>query len=164
MAQVELRIFDEGLKNSPKGSLRDLCAVVMRNVNWVHYRKGEDRLDITLVVPELDTSLSYSDAAFELEVSEGSSNWPAERVVPHGLQVEGDPVAAQLDYRARLTSYLITRDCTLARVPHNIFEVTGVGTGWYQRRSGFGDRPGIANDAAAFFLLKDDLIVTGEDR
>ncbi|MEM6997711.1 MAG: hypothetical protein AAF413_02250 [Patescibacteria group bacterium] len=163
MAQVELRLFDEELKGSPRAGLRDLCAVVMRSVNWVHYKKGEDELDITLVVPELSVDLCHSDAAFELEITEGSSNWPKDLTATSGRS-DMWSVVGQLEHRAKLISYMITRDSELARAPHNIFEVTGVGTGWFQRRSGFEDRPGLTNDAAAFLLLKDDLIVTGKDR
>ena len=74
--------------------------------------------DITLVVPVLNTRLSKSDADYEVEISEGSDNWPSR--------------VANVQKRAVKLSKLL--QIGFPELYHNIFDVTGIGTGWASYR------------------------------
>ena len=136
MAQIELRFFNPSIDSEVK---RTICDVAQTTVFRVHYpddvparRTGGGGIllksgDITLAVPILDTSFSISDADYELEISEGSDNWPADA---DGEYLAGKAAAMALEQRAeRISSALAGVQQGLA---HNIFEVNGQATGWVQ--------------------------------
>lgn len=131
MAQAILRVFESKVYQA---SMEDLCETVKREVFKTHYphlvRERElsrtpllgllipELLpgDVTLVVPQLDMRFSDSDADFEVEVSEGSDNWPFSQ--------------SDVQKRAERLSGMI--EFAFPQFAHNIFEVTGNGTGWVQ--------------------------------
>lgn len=128
VAQIELRFFDPEI---PVDIKRAVATEIVKIVFSVHYpneiasraEQGALHLmpgDVTLVVPVIDTELSQSDAQFEAEITEGSSNWPQTQ--------------SELQERAdRISNVLASR---FEDVSHNIFEVNGLGTGWVQYTGG----------------------------
>ena len=133
MAQIELRFFDDTIETDKK---RQLCDFLMKEVFTVHYpslveeRTQDGKLvlapgDISLVVPVLDTDLSQSDAQFEVEITEGSANWPQDA---SGEMLSHQEAKHQTQERAQKISTALTTIC--AEYSHNIFEVNGVATGW----------------------------------
>ena len=135
MAQVEFRFFDGAL---PIYKKQAICENAEGFVFRVHYPNEVDsrrilhglRLrpgDVTCAVSVLDTSLSKSDAQYELEISEGSDNWPRNE---EGLILPHDEAKIVLDKRAEQISILLRK--IFPDVSHNIFEVTGQATGWVQ--------------------------------
>ncbi len=135
MAQVELRLFNPDMSFEKK---QRLCEFVQTSVFRVHYpeelpdrRTGSGIVlkpgDITLVVPRLETGLSVSDADFELEISEGSDNWPKDE---SGSYLLGNAMQEALEQRASRISKAIQG--AHGAYSHNIFEVNGQGTGWVQ--------------------------------
>lgn len=116
--------FDPNMEVSTQQAL---AAALPKIVFRVHYpddvasRMRDDKLilapgDITLVVPVIDRSISQSNAQFEVEITEGSSNWP-----------ETQP---EVQARAERVSELLA--ALFGEISHNIFEVNGVATGWVQ--------------------------------
>lgn len=125
MAQIELRFLTD-FETEKKRDIADLSKAV---VNLVHY--GNEELapgDVSLFVPVLDLGLSDSDAEYELEISEGSDNWPKDAAT--GLYLAPDLAKDVLEDRARLISKALRE--AFADDSHNIFEVDGIATGWVQ--------------------------------
>ena len=134
MAQIVLRFladFEPGVKKE----IADLARLAVAKVHYDIDQPGPG--DISLFVPVLDTASSDSDAAYELEISEGSDNWPRDPktglYLAYGLGGEKGPAELALDDRAERIS--ITLSSAFASHPHNIFEVTGFATGWYQYKT-----------------------------
>jgi hypothetical protein len=135
MAQVEVRAFNPSM---PDGILDDLANALPKLAFKVHYpedavkqTKDSDLIlndgDITSVFYEINRSRSSSDADYEIEVSEGSDNWPRGE---NGELLGYDEMVAALNDRAERISQGL-RDL-FGGYSHNIFEVNGVATGWYQ--------------------------------
>jgi hypothetical protein len=127
MAQVELRFFEDLGENKA-----DIARVTELTVANVHY--GQETVspgDITLVVPVLDLGLSKSDANFELEISEGSDNWPRDA---EGKLLVDLLAEEALQERAERISAALRK--TFSHFSHNIFEVNGLATGWVQYKPG----------------------------
>lgn len=129
MAQIELRFFNE-LKRKDKRAIAELVIPAVAKVHYAFDVVSPG--DITLDVPLLNTSLSVSDADFELEISEGSDNWPRDE---YGKLLAHDPAKAVLDERAQKISDAILEEKRLRNLSHNIFEVTGIATGWLQYKA-----------------------------
>lgn len=136
MAQVELRFFDQGLGNEAKAGICDFAQGVVFRTHYpddVAERERPSGIltlqpgDITLVVPQLNYGLSRSDAQYELEISEGSDNWPRDE---HGQLLAEEAARAALQARADRISQSLRQ--AYGMYSHNIFEVTGQGTGWAQ--------------------------------
>ncbi len=131
MAQIVLRF----LADLKPGTKIEIARLAKFAVAKVHYDIDQPVPgDVSLFVPVLDTVSSDSDAEYELEISEGSENWPRDPktglYLPYGTSGEKGPAELALDDRARLISEILAS--TFASYPHNIFEVTGIATGWYQ--------------------------------
>jgi hypothetical protein len=131
MAQIVLRFLVDFEVGAKKGIVNLAKLAVAR----VHY--DIDQLapgDVSLFVPILDIASSDSDAAYELEISEGSENWPRDPktglYLPYGMSGEKGPAELALDDRAKRISDILSS--AFASDPHNVFEVTGIATGWYQ--------------------------------
>ncbi len=137
MAQVELKFFSD-----IEREIRiEIAKLIIPAVAKVHYDLDfVSPGDVTLVVPVLDVDLSESDADFELEISEGSDNWPKTDDINsfHGLDMASgsilmhDSVKQILDERAKSISAALLDSERLRVFSHNIFEVTGIATGWLQ--------------------------------
>ncbi|HUC95731.1 MAG TPA: hypothetical protein VMR76_02100 [Candidatus Saccharimonadia bacterium] len=129
MAQIELRFLTD-FDTDKKRLLADISKYI---VNIVHYGKVDlEPGDVSLFVPVLDTELSDSDAEYELEISEGSDNWPKDART--GLYLAPDLAKDALEDRARIISGTLRK--TFAAHAHNIFEVNGIATGWVQYKPG----------------------------
>jgi hypothetical protein len=131
MAQILLRF----LVDFEFGTKKEIANLAKLAVAKVHY--DIDQLapgDVSLFVPILDIASSDSDAAYELEISEGSENWPRDPktglYLPYGVSGEKGPAELALDDRAKRISEILSG--AFASDPHNVFEVTGIATGWYQ--------------------------------
>lgn len=123
MAQVELRFFTL-FGDSKRLAIAQLSKATVAKV---HYDIDEvSPGDITLVVPELDTDLSESDANYELEISESSDHWP--RDPETGELLVHDLAEAVLKERAERISMALRE--VFVNNSHNIFEVNGMATGW----------------------------------
>ncbi len=132
MAQVVLRFFRE-FELETQLEIADLSKTAVAKV---HYDIEADQLkpdDVTLADQALNIRTSSSSAAYELEVSEGSDNWPRDPetglYLPYGNGKAKGPMELALDERGRRVSAVLSE--VFPRLPHNIFEVTGVATGWY---------------------------------
>jgi hypothetical protein len=131
MAQIVLRFlvdFEYGIK-------KEVANLAKLAVAKVHYDIDQPTPgDISLFVPILDIASSDSDAAYELEISEGSDNWPRDPktglYLSYGLSGEKGPAELALDDRAKRISEVLSG--AFASDSHNVFEVTGIATGWYQ--------------------------------
>jgi hypothetical protein len=131
MAQIVLRFlvdFEYGIK-------KEVANLAKLAVAKVHYDIDQPAPgDISLFVPILDIASSDSDAVYELEISEGSDNWPRDPktglYLSYGLSGEKGPAELALDDRAKRISEVLSG--AFASEPHNVFEVTGIATGWYQ--------------------------------
>lgn len=124
MAQVEVRFFED----IGREVQRDLAKACVGIVALTHYGITEPRPgDITLVVPLLDAELSSSDAAYEVEISSSSDDWPRNDA---GSLLAEEAARAYLDDRAQHISEALQE--LHSGYAHNIFEVTGVATGWCQ--------------------------------
>ena len=133
MAQAILRIFTPGIVESKGERLSRTVEVLVfcthypdlaesRTVDFTFPTRRPVMVlqpgDITLVVPVLNTRLSKSDADYEVEISEGSDNWPSR--------------VANVQKRAVKLSKLL--QIGFPELSHNIFDVTGIGTGWASYR------------------------------
>ena len=133
MAQVEMRVFnDEMWADSNRGRLKALKEQVKKIVADVHYGiKEAGPGDVTIVVPLLDTELSESDADFEVEVSEGSDNWPSRSKDLGTVSFRGKTPEKIVQGRAVMISKAIIA-AGYHDLSHNVFVGTGDGTGWQQ--------------------------------
>ena len=125
MAQIELRFFTP----TERSKKLEIARLSMATVAMVHY--GIEIIspgDITIAVPLLDTELSDSDANYELEISEGSDNQPKDPLT--GELLVHDLAQEVLNERAIRISTALRK--VFRRDSHNIFEVTGITTGWVQ--------------------------------
>ena len=89
MAQIVLRF----LVDFEYGTKKEVANLAKLAVAKVHYDIDQPRPgDVSLFVPVLDTASSDSDAAYELEISEGSDNWPRDPktglYLPYGISGE----------------------------------------------------------------------------
>ncbi len=131
MAQIVLRF----LRDFECETKKEIANLAKLAVAKVHYDLDEPAPgDVSLFVPVLDIATSDSDAVYELEISEGSDNWPRDPktglYLAYGLNGEKGPAELALDDRAKRISDVLIG--AFAADPHNIFEVTGIATGWYQ--------------------------------
>jgi hypothetical protein len=131
MAQIELRFLTE----LERDSKREICSLAKLAVAKVHYGIDAPKPgDVSLFVPFLDLEHSDSDAAYELEISEGSDNWPRDPAtglyLAYGNGAQDGPAEMALDERAKRISDVLSE--VFPTEPHNIFEVTGIATGWFQ--------------------------------
>lgn len=145
MAEVTISIFNEEMY-CDRAVAKQFVWAVMHAVGYVHY--GTIKLepgDITVRTLPLDLELSTSKADYELNITEGSDNWPRRRAEPvvgeSALQdgdvlLDHDSAAKVLDNRARRISVMMMNLSALARRPHNIFEQTGIATGWLMADEG----------------------------
>ena len=125
MAQIELRFFTALEPDKMLGIARVAKAAVAN----AHYGLDEPGPGvITLIVPSLAIDMSESDASYELEISESSDNWPRDPAT--GELLTHDPATEALGKRAEVISAALR--ASFASESHNIFEVTGIATGWVQ--------------------------------
>lgn len=125
MAQIELRFFAP-FDSDKQRAIAHLCKTVVAKV---HYDIDEISAgDVTLIIPQLNASLSESDASYELEISESSDNWPKDSAT--GEFLAHDTANQALNKRAELISATLRK--AYPGDSHNIFEVTGIATGWVQ--------------------------------
>ena len=134
MAQVEIRFFDPEIPTVDKQAIADTTQGLVfcihypnevrsrRTVHGIRLLPG----DITLIVPALDTDISNSDAQYELEITEGSDNWPKNGAMGRTRNAARVATQARAD---RVSQALRVVHPTFS---HNVFEVNGFATGWTQ--------------------------------